>query len=1140
MFHNGSDGSKITCVTGARTVALLGSFVHHVPETPATDSQGRETGRDFQPSPMRQDAWCSQHQPQFRREVPCQSSSESGVVNGNMPADVEGKVQTTAYLSPSQRPVVRCSQGIADMPEVFSVAGKVDDQVSCLSVAATNDAEFYRSLDAAAGDRFTDTARLRAISTWWTGCIAAVAVLQTACRYECVRPSCGRDAGGVSSVAPCLASTLVETVVDTAFSNLLDADTSGMQPQQQHRQRQRDNNARSTDQSTTHSAAAERGAAPLPFSHGLQKTDAREEGRVGHFDAPEDMETGTPSAGPPGCSVTLALVASVVRDGLSQAVQEISTDKAPPILSGTALPRRSVGEERRVKNFDTPGDLPAGRLLGNPRRSCVTQEFVATAIESGLTQATQVVSTDTARLSFEGDEQSVLSCGCSPRDTSAASPLTGPCRPSLTGECAARAIEEAYSQAAQGIAAAAAPPFTPTEQTAVGEERRAVPYGGGGGPPEAAPLSVDPSQRSASLEFVARVIEDGIIKASTSVSRHAVRRVRSVDAVEGPGKAPISLPSRTSCPTSTNGTRLELEGNGAVDDASRPELQQQARTCHPCEKKLRSHRIPVVATMEKSQAVGDALAPGHVPNSLQSPPCPASSAAVHPESAGVTLAAASSYAAGNFTAPSIHVRLPSSYLPEDARGATGISPEQHVTSPQEPTSPYDEMLSSPTSGKRLRNGTFVRITNVPVKSKPVAVVSADYDADGRTQKMQARAEARAKAGCVRLGLQCYRRHPAGPCLLQDDFATTAVVTRLPTMGAQEMRTGASTGGGGGGAGSTGVASRRAELVTPRATKSAGEARMCGSRVQLRKNRWCSPCIDGSVDGDDEGRRAPRRSTSRPRNSRENGGSCASVSSSSPRTALEDSPVVGEQPDRLILCRRPESTVGDRGNTGRPAIGTSSSCGADDSSYETARMIYGVAIGRGTGTGKREHRGGEMPRRKQGEEGVDDQSFDLASVQSSGRDFPRVSYKYKYKSLGLEWNPGGRDTFSSSSEIAASTTSSAIAAVTSGPPAERSTSEGPLRRARNNAITKEGAQVRSRDCANRSGDMSVVGQGAIQGKPVIDGGYSFVCVSGGRTGPPSPKPPTEAKARSFASSPREFSYRVSSCPPDTSSVRARCA
>lgn len=1142
MVRAGSDRPILACGAGLpRPIALLGSFVHHVPVTPAIDGPTRERGWGIHASPELRDAGRSQYEHECQQQLREESGSRGSGVKGNTSTNAEGSVQTTAISSTStpRRCIDACLQGLVGVPEVSKFEGMQErDDAECKSyVAAATTALTGEVPGPAAGGVVSDRATLRAVSAWWTGCIVPIAVLQTVHRNDNVRPPFGRDGGQNGGPQPCIASELVEAVVDTACSKVL-AD-GAFEKQQQHRPLESKGNTQSKDQSAACTAVA--GSAP-PFARGPQDGGGREERWVRHLDAAENMPTRAPLAIPSHCVIAWEFVASVIEDGISRTGQVVSID--------TALPHANA-----------PRDPPVGPLLGDPLRSPVPREFVATAIEDGLSQAAQVLSAETAsslahahRKAVEREEQRVLCCGSS-GDLPAALPLPEPLGCSITRECVAKAIEDAFSHAVQEIAVAKAPPFTAAQHNEIGEDRRALNCEGAVHLPEAT-LSACPSQYFIGLEFVAGVINDGILQAVPMASQDASPTVGSVATVDDSGKSPIPLPSRKkSGSTTTNEAQLNLEGSGVGHDETCRKNQQQARSRKDCGESPRGHRVPVVPILLGNPNTGDQE---HMLHHLQSSSCSVSSTAEPLESNDAIPSATGPHHDGeDIAAPSIHVRLPPSCLPKYAIGATGISAEQQIISPEETACRDNETRPSPSSTKRASDGAFVRITNVPVKTKPVAVVSAGFDADGRVQKMQARAEARAKAGCLRLGLQCYQRHFTRPIPIQDDSATTAPAAILPTPGAQEVRTGGSANGVSC-AGFSALSARRAELVPPRATKSAGEPRSavaavtiapdnsrCGARVQLRKNRWCSPCFDGSVDKDEARSQAPCRSTSRSSHSRENGGFREILPTPSPGTVQEKSPVAGGQSQPLHLCGRPGRTIGGQEMAGRHALGNSSSCEAGGGPSETARMIYGVAVGRGTEPGNKGEqrvgiREGETRRQISGEEYPDDESYDLVSLQSSGRGFPQVSYKYKHR--GKEWNPAGRTAFSSPSDIAAATTSAAVASIAgSASTAERSTTHGSLRGARGNAHANEDVRVRGRGNAIRSDSMSVFGTGhSTVGRKAVaaDGCRPSESMSGGRTGLTSPKPPTRAKARSFPSSPREISYRVSSSPRDAAANRAR--
>lgn len=419
-----------------------------------------------------------------------------------------------------------------------------------------------------------------------------------------------------------------------------------------------------------------------------------------------------------------------------------------------------------------------------------------------------------------------------------------------------------------------------------------------------------------------------------------------------------------------------------------------------------------------------------------------------------------------------------------ANAATGdIATEQCVARLAAAAADHGGERSPPLSSrKRLRNGTFVRITNVPVKNNAIAVDTLRCDAAGR----------RAEAKCLRSSAASPRR--VGQECLAAETPVQGKPRARTAVSEIEHRDGIDTPG-------------RGDLALPRAATSAeirGAAGAAvttrtgsgsGTRIQLRRNRWCSPSFDGDRGG---GAHAPSGSlpTSVPGNSRGGGvGGCRQLLSP-PGTDVADLQssliVVAAPPHRPPLRLQPHHTAAAHGNVATRTAAT------DHGSPGAARATHGLVIGEGDGG--QTASGAEL---------------DLASIASSERVFPPVQYQYKDHAQG----PGLHGQTELTTAADAVTTAAAEAVAVASAPSERVDRQPSLWRGGRSSTGEKGTRrgaggASPAECDGRGRSAGGVGTAEMECWPANHG------PGGWRVAPPPGDRPTPS-----AHSPREVMHRT---------------
>ena len=572
-------------------------------------------------------------------------------------------------------------------------------------------------------------------------------------------------------------------------------------------------------------------------------------------------------------------------------------------------------------------------------------------------------------------------------------------------------------------APAVAAALVPNPKTSEEGEEEGTPVLPHCAPPEEPALGVDrscPSRASFAREFVADVIGEGLSEA-VAVALAAPRRPAEplVAVVEDHGNPLSAVQANTPTAAVDGGARLPEK---AAEEQEQQQHPPQQAAFHVDD----GEDTRVFAEAPSSDATRVSLfAPGVATASRAFSPTPPTTPAggrteiSHPSGLQV-------------------VRLPtSSALPEgqigSAAAATGITVEQRArsSSAAAPTNREERRCTPPCSRKRLRNGTFVRIINVPVNRSTTVGHAAQLEVGDSGGVVEARA-----------GARCWR-----PSQLS---CQSSRLGELPATGTVERRrrpeTAVLPGVVGIGDGRVSAASSRPpDMAMKREAKSAGATRSAagvvvdarsggsgGARVQLRRNRWCSPCVIGDGGSLDlEGSVTSLLTTP----------SCGGDGGGSSREKLSF-PAVEHDTQKIsiakvVTSRRPSP----RGQANhiydapqRTGGGTVvNSTGVKDGGLsETTRTIYGVAIGKGEA---------EAAKKPAGEDEVD-----LSSMKSSERVFSPMSYQYK---AGPQ---GGTELSAAATAVnAAATAAVAAAAVAS----ERSEREALVWRSRSSSLRAVG-------------------------------------------------------------------------------------
>lgn len=441
------------------------------------------------------------------------------------------------------------------------------------------------------------------------------------------------------------------------------------------------------------------------------------------------------------------------------------------------------------------------------------------------------------------------------------------------------------------------------------------------------------------------------------------------------------------------------------------------------------------------------------------------------------------------------VRLPSSPLHDcrslagSAGGATGMTLEQRPppSSSSAAINREHRRCSSFSSRKRFRNGTFVRIINVPVKNIAGARHALNLTVANHGSEKEARVKERRSPSSL-ISQQLPRQEDPAALSLALSLAAAAAERRPRPQTAvlQEV-----AGVGGGRFSASGL--RSSDTAVEREAKSAGAVRSAtgvgvearsrsrgGARVQLRRNRWCSPAIVG--DGGSIGLEGSVTSLL---------ASPSTGGGGSPREKLPYRAVDGDPQEAAIVDTHTPNPPPPRGQAhhtsdvherlGRGTLAMNGGIEDGILSGET-HTIYGVAV-----VGEV---GGAVTR------AAGEETLDLSSMKSSERAFPPMSYRYKNHVQGS--GPQGRTELSAA---AAAVTAAAAAAVAAAAAAtERSEREVLLRGICSTNFGAEGAQSSGKVDSGRSGGWRVA---------------------------PSPKPPIGMREPPFAKSRpgRTFSNRA---------------
>ena len=592
------------------------------------------------------------------------------------------------------------------------------------------------------------------------------------------------------------------------------------------------------------------------------------------------------------------------------------------------------------------------------------------------------------------------------------------------------------------------------------EATRSLSRGASSDEPAAGATWSCPSRCSVVREFVDGVLRDGLLEAVPVAAAIAATQCPTVSVITTEGK------EKTPFYDGVSATTPEADGisRPPPEEGQGEEQHQQQQHAEPCRKhdgRARGTRFSDVVRRVSSSA------PGVVMATRAPSPTPATDT-----SGGGTDA----------THPSgLHfVRLTTS-LPQDGcsqtRSATpvaGITVEQrvHSSAAAKSAGTTDSLggrrCTPPSSSrKRFRNGTFVRITNIPVKIAAVERAVKQLDAAIQDRRSEARADER-----------CWRPRltPQQSSQRQEAPAAAALRPRPRTV-LQQGVVGVGSGR------VSPVASRPPDVTVKRETKSAGVVRSAagvgvearnvsrgGARVQLRGNRWCSPSVVGdgvSTSLDLEGSVTSLLTV--PSCGGGGGGGSSRDKLPFPTAPPRDIRQV------LIVGAAAPHRPPPRGQAlyifdpyEKAAIGTAATSsgvadGGDESS-ETTRTIYGVAVG-----------GEEGGEQKQGASAGCDEEIDLCSIKSSERVFPPMSYQYK-SHVQESW-PQGRTELSAAAAGVTAAATAAVAAATAA--AERSEREASFWRNCSNIMRAEGG--------TQSGASSIVpAEYEMQGIGEVDG------------------------------------------------------
>ncbi len=415
--------------------------------------------------------------------------------------------------------------------------------------------------------------------------------------------------------------------------------------------------------------------------------------------------------------------------------------------------------------------------------------------------------------------------------------------------------------------------------------------------------------------------------------------------------------------------------------------------------------------------------------------------------------------------------------PKAATG--GIATEQCASRLAAAAADQGDGRSPPLSSrKRLRNGTFVRITNLPVKNNAIAVDTLRYDA----------ADRRGEAKCLRSSAAWPRR-----------VGREGPAAETPVEGQHRPRTAVLEAGHRNGTDTP----SSVDLALPRAAKSAETRRGTagaavktrsgsgrGARVQLRRNRWCSPSIDGDRGG---GAHAPSCSllTSVPGDSCGDGhGGCRELLSP-PGTDVVNLQrsliVMAAPPHRPPLCLQPHHTSAVHGSVGKRADAT------DHGSSGVTRTTHILPIGEGAG--------GQT---------ASDPELNLASIASSERLFPPVQYQYKNQGPGVH----GRTELTAAADVVTTAAAEAVAAASVATEREASRWRGGSSSTGENGTERGSGAASPAECDSRGGSAGGVGTGGMKGWPAKHGPGRWRVVP-----PPGDRPTPSAR------SPREVMHRT---------------
>eukprot|EP00752_Nemacystus_decipiens_P015397 g13730.t1 len=572
-------------------------------------------------------------------------------------------------------------------------------------------------------------------------------------------------------------------------------------------------------------------------------------------------------------------------------------------------------------------------------------------------------------------------------------------------------------------------------------------------------------------ELVAEAMRDGLLNAIPAVIAAGLRSAAPLVNTERQDKPPSPVPATT---TPKADEILRPPENGVVEGEQQHQQEQQQSGVHGEEDSgARDIRCSDTTGIVSS-------APGVVTSTRVPSP---------------TLPTTTDGRADATHASGLHYVLLPTTLPHDSSSSSrpeapiaGVAAEPRARSPAAATvatataNPEDRRCTPPSSRKRFRNGTFVRITNIPVKIETGAEPSVQLDAadHGRTT------EARARDGYWQPSPTSLQSPPRneGPAT-----ATAAAEPRpRPRTALQQGVVGV------GGGGVRGVPSRPSDVEVKREVRSAGVARSGAglgiearnrsrgaARVQLRRNRWCSPSVAGDSRGLDLEGSVTSLDTTPSCGAR--GGVSSRERIPFPAASRDIHPVsfVDEATPRRPPSRGQTHSIcdvpADRAGRGTAAA----SSGIDDGDLTgTTRTIYGVAIG-----GAQKGEGGA--KQAAGEEEI----ANLSPTESVKRMFPPMSYRYKNHVPGS--GPQGRTELSAAAANVTAAAAAAVAAAAAA--AERSEREALFWRNCSESFRAEGAQ-------------SCVGSGASAEHGIMAGILADGARPGGwKAAAARPKPPT---------------------------------